>query len=245
MITFPFFSENCCYYSRNCFSPEFLAVCKFESKLREVLWLAFYQNENSRRPRDNPSFDYIRRVHLSHESNEIIAMTDQKFFEITKNLEKLKVSVTRGLAEAQSEIENLREDLKNNDEYEKLEDLENNLKKYAGLYHWHGILFEDFVVNFDSIPKKLYDERIKKLKNEFSEKEEQYHERKKLYKDRIKKLKDEFSEKEELIKSQNAKINELQQYQFNIQQHILNICQNIFNFNQNVMMNLSQNFQRQ
>ena len=55
-------------------------------------------------------------------------MTDQKFFEITKNLEKLKVSVTRGLAEAQSQIEDLREDLKNKNEHEKLEDLENNLK---------------------------------------------------------------------------------------------------------------------
>ena len=99
-------------------------------------------------------------------------MTDQKFFEITKNLEKLKVSVTRGLAEAQSQIEDLREDLKNKNEHEKLEDLENNLKKYAGLYHWHGVLFEDFVDNFDSIPRSLYEEKIKKLKKELSEKEE-------------------------------------------------------------------------
>ena len=146
-------------------------------------------------------------------------MTDQKFLEITENLEKLKVSVTRGLAEAQNEIENLREDLKNNGEHEKLEDLENNLKKYAGLYHWHGILFEDFADNFDSIPKKLYDERIKKLKNE-------------------------FSEKEELIKSQNAKINELYQNQFNMRENILDICQDVFNFNQNVMVNFRQIFQR-
>ena len=36
-------------------------------------------------------------------------MSDHRFFEITKNLEKLKVSLTRGLAEAQNEIENLRE----------------------------------------------------------------------------------------------------------------------------------------
>ena len=99
-------------------------------------------------------------------------MTDQKFFEITKNLEKLKVSVTRGLAEAQSQIEDLREDLKNKNEHEKLEDLENNLKKYAGLYNWHGVLFEDFVDNFDSIPRSLYEEKIKKLKKEFSEKKE-------------------------------------------------------------------------
>ena len=99
-------------------------------------------------------------------------MTDQKFFEITKNLEKLKVSVTRGLAEAQSQIEDLREDLKNKNEHEKLEDLENNLKKYAGLYHWHGVLFEDFVDNFDSFPKLIYDEKIQKLKKELSEKKE-------------------------------------------------------------------------
>ena len=143
-------------------------------------------------------------------------MTDQKFFEITKNLEKLKVSVTRGLAEAQSQIEDLREDLKNKNEHEKLEDLENNLKKYAGLYDWHGVLFEDFVDNFDSIPRSLYDERIKKLRNE-------------------------FSEKEELIKSKNAKINELQQYKFEIQLQILNYQQNVLNFHQNVM-NLSQKF---
>ena len=185
----------------------------------EVFCWSCIENENSRRSRDNPLLDYIRRVHLSDESNEIIAMTDQKFFEITKNLEKLKVSVTRGLAEAQSEIEDWREDLKNNGEHEKLEDLEQNLKKYASLYHWHGILFEDFVDNFDSIPKKLYDERIKKLKNE-------------------------FSEKEELIKSQNAKINELYQNQFNMRENILDICQDVFNFNQNVMVNFRQIFQR-
>ena len=99
-------------------------------------------------------------------------MTDQKFFEITKNLEKLKVSVTRGLAEAQSQIEDLREDLKNKNEHEKLEDLENNLKKYAGLYHWNGVLFEDFMENFDSFPKIIYDEKIQKLKKELSEKKE-------------------------------------------------------------------------
>ena len=99
-------------------------------------------------------------------------MTDQKFFEITKNLEKLKVSVTRGLAEAQSQIEDLREDLKNKNEHEKLEDLENNLKKYAGLYHWHGVLFEEFVENLDSVPKIIYDEKIQKLKKELSEKKE-------------------------------------------------------------------------
>lgn len=99
-------------------------------------------------------------------------MTDQKFFEITKNLEKLKVSVTRGLAEAQSQIEDLREDLKNKNEHEKLEDLENNLKKYAGLYHWHGVLFEEFVDNFDSFPKIIYEEKIQKLKKELSEKKE-------------------------------------------------------------------------
>ena len=99
-------------------------------------------------------------------------MTDQKFFEITKNLEKLKVSVTRGLAEAQSQIEDLREDLKNKNEHEKLEDLENNLRKYAGLYHWHGVLFEDFVDNFDSFPKIIYEEKIQKLKKELSEKKE-------------------------------------------------------------------------
>ena len=99
-------------------------------------------------------------------------MTDQKFFEITKNLEKLKVSVTRGLAEAQSQIEDLREDLKNKNEHEKLEDLENNLKKYAGLYHWHGALFEEFVENFDSFPKIIYEEKIQKLKKELSEKKE-------------------------------------------------------------------------
>ena len=99
-------------------------------------------------------------------------MTDQKFFEITKNLEKLKVSVTRGLAEAQSQIEDLREDLKNKNEHEKLEDLENNLKKYAGLYHWHGVLFEEFVENFDSFPKIIYEEKIQKLKKELSEKKE-------------------------------------------------------------------------
>ena len=99
-------------------------------------------------------------------------MTDQKFFEITKNLEKLKVSVTRGLAEAQSQIEDLREDLKNKNEHEKLEDLENNLKKYAGLYNWHGVLFEEFVENFDSFPKIIYEEKIQKLKKELSEKKE-------------------------------------------------------------------------
>ena len=99
-------------------------------------------------------------------------MTDQKFFEITKNLEKLKVSVTRGLAEAQSQIEDLREDLKNKNEHEKLEDLENNLKKYAGLYHWHGVLFEEFVENFDSFPQIIYEEKIQKLKKELSEKKE-------------------------------------------------------------------------
>ena len=99
-------------------------------------------------------------------------MTDQKFFEITKNLEKLKVSVTRGLAEAQSQIEDLREDLKNKNEHEKLEDLENNLKKYAGLYHWHGVLFEEFVENLDSVPKIIYEEKIQKLKKELSEKKE-------------------------------------------------------------------------
>ena len=156
-------------------------------------------------------------------------MTDKKFLEITKNLERLKVRVTKGLAEAQSEIENLREDLKKNNNHERLEDLENILKNYAGLYHWHGILFEDFVDNFDSIPKAVYDERIKELKNEFSEKANQENESRK----RIQRLQNELLEKEELIKSQNTKINDLQQYKFNMQLHFLNFYQNVLNLNQN------------
>ena len=115
-------------------------------------------------------------------------MSDHRFFEITKNLEKLKVSLTRGLAEAQNEIENLREDLKKNNENEKLIELENELKKYAGLYHWHGVLFEDFLENFDSIIVKIACE------------------------DKIQKLKSALSAKEATIKNQQAKINDLQQY---------------------------------
>ena len=115
-------------------------------------------------------------------------MSDHRFFEITKNLEKLKVSMTRGLAEAQSEIENLREDLKKNNENEKLTELENELKKYAGLYHWHGVLFEDFLENFDSVIVKIACE------------------------DKIQKLKSGLSAKEVTIKNQEAKINDLQQY---------------------------------
>ena len=115
-------------------------------------------------------------------------MSDHRLFEITKSLEKLKVSLTRGLAEAQSEIENLREDLKKNNEQEKLQDLENELKKYAGLYHWHGVLFDDFLENFDSMIVKIACE------------------------DKIQKLKSALSAKEVTIKNQEAKINDLQQY---------------------------------
>ena len=67
-------------------------------------------------------------------------------------------------------------------------ELENELKKYAGLYHWHGVLFEDFLENFDSIIVKIACE------------------------DKIQKLKSALSAKEATIKNQQAKINDLQQY---------------------------------
>ena len=115
-------------------------------------------------------------------------MSDQKFFEITKNLEKLKVSLTRDLADAQREIENMREDFKKNNQHEKLKALENELQKYTGLYHWHGVLFEDFLENFDSVIGRIAsDERIQKLKKALAEKEAK-------------------------IKSQEAKINDLLKY---------------------------------
>ena len=115
-------------------------------------------------------------------------MSDQKFFEITKNLEKLKVSLTRGLADAQREIENMREDLKKNNQNEKLKELENELQKYTSLYHWNGVLFDDFLENFDSVIGRIAsDERIEKLKKALSEKEAK-------------------------IKSQEATINDLQKY---------------------------------